>query len=383
MTAPIDNATIGGAAAGGRKREVLAGYARSAGWVAAALLLALWAAPVLDPTTLFLAAVLVAAWSDGLGPGLLAAVVALVAVEYYFTPPFHSLEPRIQQLPRLLAFAVLAVLSAWGSAARKKADMSLRQARDELDARVLQRTAELTAANRQLAMQAGRLIHAQEDERSRIGRELHDHISQALGLLTIKIDQLRADAAVPPQLAASLEALRQDTAELAGDVHRLSHRLHSSMLDYLGLVPALQKLVAEFSQRHQIAIDFVHTALPAPLRSDVALCLFRVAEESLANIMKHSRARTARLMVAGADDGIHLTVEDAGTGFDMKTLANRTGLGFVSMQERLRVVGGAVRVDSAPSRGTRIEVWVPAASLLAGTESDDAVEEPAARIAET
>jgi signal transduction histidine kinase len=344
---------------------MLARYGRSFGWVIVALLVSLWAAPVLDPTTLFLAAVLVAAWWDGLVPGLLAAVVALAAVEYYFTPPFHSLEPRIQQVPRLLAFAVLAVLSAWGSAARRKAEVSLRQARDELDARVLKRTAELTAANRQLAMQAGRLIHAQEDERSRIGRELHDHISQTLALLAIKIDQLRADPAIPPRVAASLEALRQDAVEIAGDVHRLSHRLHSSMLDNLGLVPALQRLVGEFSERHNIAIDFAHSALPAPLRSEVALCLFRVAEEGLANVMKHSKVRSARLSVNGVADGVHLTVEDGGVGFDAKKLADGSGLGFVSMQERLRFVGGTVGVDSAPSRGTKIDVWIPAGSLLA------------------
>jgi len=344
--------------------STLARYARSFGWVIVALLLSLWTAPVLDPKTLFLAAVLVAAWWDGLIPGLLAAVAALAAVEYYFTPPFHSLEPRLQQVPRLLAFAVLAVLSAWGSAARKKAETSLRQARDELDARVLQRTAELTAANRQLATQAGRLIHAQEDERSRIGRELHDHISQTLALLAIRIDQLRGDAALPPHIAAALEALRRDTVEIAGDVHKLSHRLHSSMLDHLGLVPALHKLVGELSQRHNIAIDFVHAELPAPVRSEVALCLFRVAEESLANVMKHSQAHSARLSVNGVNGGIHLTVEDAGVGFDAGTVAKGSGLGFVSMQERVRFVGGTVRVDSAPSRGTKIDVTIPAGSVL-------------------
>ena len=206
---------------------------------------------------------------------------------------------------------------------------------------------------------AGRLIHAQEEERKRIGRELHDHISQTLGVLIIKIDQLRANGEITPGIGAALEELRRETTGITDDVHRLSHRLHSSTLDYLGLVPALQKLISEFSERHDISITFAHESLPASLPSEVALCLFRVAEESLTNIAKHSRARSANVHVTGSADGIHLRVEDAGTGFDMATLGSRAGLGFVSMQERLRVLHGTIHIDSAPSRGTRIDAWVP------------------------
>ena len=210
---------------------------------------------------------------------------------------------------------------------------------------------------------AGRLIHAQEEERSRIGRELHDHISQTLGVLTIKIDQLRAREEMTPGIHQALGELRSNTGEITEDVHRLSHRLHSSTLDYLGLVPALQKLVSEFSERHGIAITFAHASLPAPLPSDVALCLFRIAEEALTNIAKHSKARSANIHVVGAPDGLHLRVEDAGTGFDTAILASKAGLGFVSMQERLRVLHGTIQVDSDPSRGTKIKAWVPPSVL--------------------
>jgi PAS domain S-box-containing protein len=206
---------------------------------------------------------------------------------------------------------------------------------------------------------AGRLIQAQEEERKRIGRELHDHISQTLSVLTIKIDQLRANGAVPPAIGHGLDELRHNTSDITNDVHRLSHRLHSSTLDYLGLVPALQKLVAEFSERHGIAIALAHAALPPSLPPEVALCLFRVAEESLTNVARHSKALSAHVHVAGAADGIHLTVEDAGTGFDVTTLSRKAGLGFVSMQERLRALHGTIHVDSTPARGTRIDAWVP------------------------
>ena len=154
------------------------------------------------------------------------------------------------------------------------------------------------------------------------------------------------------------------SCSITDDLHGLSHRLHSSALDYLGLVPALQRLVNEFSEHHGIAIEFAHDSLPAPLPSDVALCLFRVTEESLTNIAKHSHARSARVHVNGRADGVYLTVADSGTGFDLDSVERRAGLGFVSMRERLRVVRGTVRVDSAPSRGTRIDVWVPATSLV-------------------
>jgi signal transduction histidine kinase len=224
---------------------------------------------------------------------------------------------------------------------------------------VQEENVERKRAEQALEILAGRLIHAQEEERSRIGRELHDHISQTLGVLAIKIDQLRARGEITPAIAGALDELRRDTTDITYDVHRLSHRLHSSTLDYLGLVPALQKLVAEFSERHDIAITFAHASLPAALPSDVALCLFRIAEEGLTNIAKHSQARSANVDVTGAPDGIRLKIEDAGTGFDMTTVGGRAGLGFVSMQERLRVLHGTIQVDSVPTRGTRVQAWVP------------------------
>jgi signal transduction histidine kinase len=326
--------------------------------------------PAFDPTVLLLMAVVVAAWFSGLWPALLASVAATLAFDYYFTPPLYTLRPDLVHLPRLAVFIVFATLFATTSAARRRAERSLREARDELEIRVRERTADLTRANEALEDLAGRLIHAQEQERSRIGRELHDHISQTLGILTIKIDQLRGEVAIPDDLAGSLDNLREDTVAVADDVHRLSHRLHSSTLDYLGLVPALQKLIDEFSGRHGIAIDFTHESVPPALSSDVSLCLFRVTEESLTNMAKHSRATSGRVYLRGTDDGLVLTIQDNGVGFDPADLDTRAGLGFVSMRERLRVLHGTLRVESAPRRGTSIEVTIPADRLEA-TEPND------------
>jgi PAS domain S-box-containing protein len=224
-------------------------------------------------------------------------------------------------------------------------------------------------AERALRELAGRLIDAQEEERSRIGRELHDHVGQTLNVLTIAIDQLRVDSNITPGLAEALDELRRKTGDITDDVRRLSHRLHSSTLDYLGLVPALQKLVSEFSERHGIQIAFAHASMPASLPSEVALCLFRVAEESLTNIAKHSRASSAQVHVSGSGDGIRLTVQDAGDGFDAHGADGKGGLGFVSMQERLRALHGTMRVESAPAQGTRIDVWVPP-TLLPSNHND-------------
>ena len=163
-----------------------------------------------------------------------------------------------------------------------------------------------------------------------------------------------------------LEQLRGRAAEVTDDIDGLSHRLHSSALDYLGLVPALDKLVTDVATRHGIDIRFDHGPLPASLPSDVALCLFRVTEESLTNIAKHSGASSARVEVRGGSGGIQLIVEDLGRGFDPDTLLRKAGLGFVSMRERLRALRGTVRVDSAPGRGTTITVWIPATVRMTG-----------------
>jgi signal transduction histidine kinase len=328
--------------------------------VAIALVLSLWLEPVLDATTVFVVAVVVVAWFAGLVPGLLAVFLATIAVDYAFTPPLYSFKFGIDHAPRVVLFALLAGFIASASAARRRAEDLLRHARDELDVRVRERTADLTHANERLEELAGRLINAQEEERSRIGRELHDHISQRLGILAIKIDQARADMPHPQgSVGDALRDLRQHTSEITGDVHRLSHRLHSSMLDHLGLVPALQKLVEEIAQSHALKIDFVHTPVPASLPPDVALCLFRIAEESLNNVATHSGARAARVEVARDADGVRLTVDDSGVGFDPATVEGRAGLGFVSMRERLRLIHGTLQVRSDGSQGTRIEAWVP------------------------
>jgi signal transduction histidine kinase len=326
-----------------------------------------------DAMPLLLAAIGLTTWFGGINPGLVAVALASLAVDYYFIEPIHSFLVAPDDIASLVLFVASALFFVWVSAARRWSEEALRNARDEMEATVVQRTADLARANDQLRAEiierkqteqmleqlAGRLITAQEDERSRIGRELHDHVSQRLGILAIKIDQLRLSPGTGSTMAPALDELRQQTSEITDDIHSLSHRLHSSMLDHLGVVPALQRLINECAQRYTIPIAFSHGPLPTRIPPDVALCLFRVVEESLTNIAKHSQAPSARVDVTRADGGIHLTVADDGVGFDPKILETRAGLGFVSMRERLRLVHGTIRVHAAPTQGTKIDVWVP------------------------
>src|SRR5262245_57427258 len=228
-------------------RMRLARYTGAVAAVAVGALLALWLRPVVDPTVVFLTAVSIVAWFGGLRPALLTAVLATVVLDYFFTAPIFSFDLDVTHLPRLVAFTIIACLFAGTSAGRRNVERSLHEARAELEVIVQERTAEIQEQAKGLEELAGRLIHAQEAERRRIGRELHDHISQMLGVLTIRLDQLRADETTPPAVAASLDDLRQNATEITSDIHSLSHRLHSSALDYLGLVPGLQRLVNEFS----------------------------------------------------------------------------------------------------------------------------------------
>jgi signal transduction histidine kinase len=353
----------------------LIGYAVAAGLMTIVLLLKehTLAQRALDATPLLLAVIGITAWIGGVGPGLLSVVLATLTFCYYLIPPPDSFRMDLKDVPSLIVFALAALFFCWVSAGLRRSEAALRRAHDEMEAAVVQRTAELARANDQLRAEiierkqaeraleelAGRLITAQEDERSRIGRELHDHASQRLGILAIKIDQLRMKPLEPATTAPALDELRRQTSEITDDIHALSHRLHSSMLDHLGMVPALQRLVKECSERYSIPIALTQAALPARIPSDVALCLFRVVEETLMNIAKHSHAPSARVDVASVDGGIRLTVADEGVGFDTKILETRAGLGFVSMRERLRLVHGTIRIDSAPQHGTKIDVWVP------------------------
>jgi len=204
-----------------------------------------------------------------------------------------------------------------------------------------------------------RLLNAQESERSRIARELHDDISQQLAVLNIDLQQLRQTARGPGEaLSAEAVTLVQD---ITASVRDLSHRLHPVRLGLLGLVGALDGLRREMAQPG-VSITFTHENIPPTLPSDLTLCLFRIAQEALQNACKHSRARNVSVDLRVLPEGIALTIVDDGVGFDVDAEWGR-GLGLISAQERIEGIGGTLEVVSSPGAGTRLEVRAPAAAL--------------------
>ena len=207
---------------------------------------------------------------------------------------------------------------------------------------------------------SGELIKAQEEERHRIAREIHDDYQQRLAILCNELDVLsRSLESTDNDSSMRIRELLNQVSTLNADLHSLSHRLHSSKLDSLGLVSALKSLCAEFQDHHKIEVSFIHENVPRSIRGEVALCLFLVTQEALQNLKKHSGASCAHVRLAVEEGQIHLSVVDSGKGFDPDTLAKARGIGLRSMEERMRFVSGRLAIRSQPMTGTRIEAWAP------------------------
>jgi PAS domain S-box-containing protein len=205
----------------------------------------------------------------------------------------------------------------------------------------------------------GKLIEAQEEERSRIARELHDDICQRLALLSMELEQ--ASRGSNSGRSPKLEEIRRHCAEIAGDVQALSHKLHSSKLEYLGLAAAIRSFCREFSQQHDVSVEFADENVPNFLPRDISLSLFRVTQEGLQNALKHSGVGQFSVSLRGSANEIQLGVSDHGAGFDVEAAKLDRGLGLVSMQERAHLVHGTFTIESSQNGGTRILVRVPLA----------------------
>ena len=221
-------------------------------------------------------------------------------------------------------------------------------------------TTDQKLAQQSLEKVSGQLIEAQEKERSRIARDLHDDICQRLALLSMEIEQAnRVSNTSSTATKGNLDEIRRHCSEIAGDVQSLSHQLHSSKLDYLGIAAAIRGFCHEFSRQHEVKIDFTDTDVPAQLSKEVSLCLFRVAQEALQNAMKYSGVNQFTVELTATAGEIELEVSDSGAGFDVEEAKKNRGLGLVSMQERVHLVHGMFSVESKPWEGTRIVAVVP------------------------
>jgi PAS domain S-box-containing protein len=207
---------------------------------------------------------------------------------------------------------------------------------------------------------SGQLITAQEEERAHTARELHDNLSQRMAMLEIGLQQLKGK---PTELSHAakkhLNDVEKIASEISSDIHQLSHRLHPSKLHNLGLVVALHGLCNEISKQSNVKIHFTYGPVPKDLPGDISLCLYRISQEALNNVVRHSSAREATLDLSRTNHTIGLCILDAGLGFNPERVQEKAGLGLVSMRERLRLVGGQLSIASAPFHGTRVCAQVP------------------------
>jgi PAS domain S-box-containing protein len=204
-----------------------------------------------------------------------------------------------------------------------------------------------------------RLIEAHEEERTRIGRELHDDINQRLALLGVELDRWNRKLPSSPQVRELVSHAQQRIIDIARDVQSLSHRLHSSKLDYLGLAMAANSFCSELSENGDVRVKFSHAGIPRTLPREVSLCLFRVLQEALQNAVKHSGVKDFTVDLRGTSEAIELTVTDTGFGFEEQEALTRQGLGLISMRERLQLVDGELSVESHRGAGTTIRARVP------------------------
>ena len=349
----------------------------------------------------------------GIAVGVLyAGIVILAAASSYPRLPFLI---AIASTPLIIAGAVLgpqhasiplwvgvsnrlfSLIIVWVAATllqqRQRAEIQLREAKNELEGRVDARTKELADVNHSLMQEisghiqtegflrtseqalatsrqelrdlAARLLTVQEEERRRISRDLHDDINQRLAMLVVQAESLEATLpASAVGCSKELRSIQDRLTELSDDVRHLAYQFHPSILDDLGLPVALQRLIDECAVRSNLAISLELIAPPKGIPQTVSTCLYRIAQECLANIMKHAHATHARVSLASTVDGITLTVQDDGVGFDtQQAVDNPRGLGLVSMAERVRLVHGTVTIDSLPQQGTRLSIHVPRAEV--------------------
>jgi signal transduction histidine kinase len=217
-------------------------------------------------------------------------------------------------------------------------------------------------AEEALASVSHKLIEAQEKERTRIARELHDDINQQVALAAVELEGLQqSNPNLDSEARRRMKALVKRISDIGMEVQAISHRLHSSKLEILGLVSACRSFCREVAEQHKVTVDFAADGVPREVPQDVTLCLFRILQESLNNAIKHSGAQHFEVHLRAVSDEIQLTVRDCGVGFDAPAALSGHGLGLISMRERASLVKGTISITSKPMSGTEITLRIPIA----------------------
>jgi PAS domain S-box-containing protein len=232
-------------------------------------------------------------------------------------------------------------------------------------------------AEEALSSVSRRLIEAHEEERTRIARELHDDINQRIALLGVNLERLKQGLHAGVDAGGRIDEVCEQVSEIGSDVQSLSHRLHSSKLDYLGLRAAAAGFCRELSERQKVAIEFHAVDVPKKLPQEISLCLFRVLQEALQNAVKHSGKRQFQVWLGCTSYEISLSVSDSGLGFNPNVALQSRGLGLTSMKERLKLVGGEFSIDSQPNCGTTIHARIPLGlAVMSASASGSSTEIP-------
>ena len=352
----------------------------------AALFLYKLLAPALDgqnPYHTAWAAVVFSAWYCGIGPSIFVILLDLIGIWYWFLPPANSFQlanarADIYGMLGFVGFSGLIV--ALGESHRRSlaksrcAEEQLRRARADLERKVQERTAELTRANENLRELSGHLQQLRDDERKQIARELHDSVGQLLAALSMNIATVQAQSHnLDPSAVRAVTENSALVQQIGKEIRTISHLLHPPLLDAAGLASALRWYVDGFSERSNVKVDFEIPSEFRRLSDQMEIAIFRLVQECLTNIHRHSGSDWAKITIRADDGGVVVEIKDTGKGISLEKQlelsSGRTGVGFRGMRERLRQFGGELNIQS-DNRGTVVKATLPLP--LAETSLDQA-----------
>jgi signal transduction histidine kinase len=344
-----------------------------------------------DPYHTVWAAVVFAAWYCGVGPAILTTLLSAAGVWYWFIPPEHSfaVADAKAQFAGMAGFLVLsAFIIALGEANRRskirseleirersQTEQRLRARERELEAlhaaladRVEERTAELNTAIAGLRQLSARLLQAQDDERRRLARELHDSVGQLLAAISMNIQTVQSTALEPAAVAASAENAKL-IDQISSEIRTMSHLLHPPLLDEVGLASALRWYIDGFSKRSKILVNLEIPGNFGRLSNDMEIAIFRMVQECLTNVHRHSNSDTGEVRLKRDVEQVTVEIKDAGKGIPLdkqKALSSsqQGGVGFRGMRERIQQLGGRLEIQS-DERGTIVKALMPVENIAA------------------